>query len=260
VFAPGDCWALRLGRRHSVDGRGPIRCNHVKAETSAYVCMPVQGEGQVLGLLHVALGADAAAAGSERRLRSLVDRVGPALANLKLRESLSVLALHDPLTGLYNRRFMEDAIKRELHRAKRGGKPVSLAMVDIDHFKRFNDTFGHDAGDFVLNAVAKELTKNVRASDILCRYSGEELAILLSEANLEDALSHAEKLRLAVRGIALTHRGQTLPPPTASFGVSVYPKHGETLEDLLKAADGALYRAKQLGRDQVCAAEPTRAD
>jgi diguanylate cyclase (GGDEF)-like protein len=185
----------------------------------------------------------------------LVDRIGPSLANLKLRDALRVLALHDALTGLYNRRYMEDALKRELHRVKRSNKSVSLIMIDIDHFKRFNDTFGHDAGDFVLSAVAKIIAKNVRPSDIACRYGGEELAVVLPEANLECAVGRAETLRVAFRETSLTHRGQVLPAPTASFGVSEYPAHGENLEDFIKAADLALYRAKQSGRDQVCAAE-----
>jgi diguanylate cyclase (GGDEF)-like protein/PAS domain S-box-containing protein len=260
-FAPDECWALRLGRPHVVNSQGTIRCRHAQGGAPAYVCMPVQGEGQVLGLLYLELdfSDDGArhAGGSERRLRALVDRIGPSLANLKLRDSLRVLALHDPLTGLYNRRYLEDALKRELHRVKRSNKPVSLIMIDIDHFKRFNDTFGHDAGDFVLSAVAKIVTTNVRPSDIACRYGGEELAVLLPEANLECAADRAEKLRVAFRETSLTHRGQVLPAPTASFGVSEYPADGENLEDFIKAADRALYRAKQAGRDQVCVADAT---
>lgn len=258
-FAPDECWALRLGRPHFVSNQGTIRCRHARGGSPSYVCMPVHGEGQVLGLLHLEadLGDDKSrlVQGTERRLGAFVDRIGPSLANLKLRDSLRVLALHDPLTGLYNRRYMEDALKRELHRADRSHKPVSLIMIDIDHFKRFNDTFGHDAGDFVLSAVAKIITENVRPSDVACRYGGEELAVLLPEANVERAVDRAEKLRAAFCERSLTHRGQVLPAPTASFGVSEYPTHGENPEDFLKAADRALYRAKQSGRDQVCMAE-----
>jgi diguanylate cyclase (GGDEF)-like protein len=127
-------------------------------------------------------------------------------------------------------------------------------MIDIDHFKRFNDKFGHDAGDFVLSALARAITNSVRPSDIACRYGGEEFAVVLSEANLECARERAEQLRLAIRDTNLTHLGQMLPAPTASFGVAVYPTHGTEPADLLKAADQALYRAKQEGRDRVCAA------
>ncbi len=261
-FTPDECWALRLGRPHTVQNQGAIRCRHAQGSAPSYVCMPVQGEGQVLGLLHLELDINdddkaQRAEGTPRRLRALVDRIGPSLANLKLRDSLRVLALHDPLTGLYNRRYMDDALKREAHRVKRSNKPLSLIMIDIDHFKRFNDTFGHDAGDFVLSAVAKIITKNVRPTDIACRYGGEELAVLLPEADLECAMGRAELLRVALREASLTHRDQVLPAPTASFGVSEYPAHGENLEDFIKASDRALYRAKQGGRDQVCAAETT---
>jgi diguanylate cyclase (GGDEF)-like protein len=181
----------------------------------------------------------------------MTDRVGPALANLKLR---------DALTGLYNRRFLEDALNRELLRAERSGKPVSVVMIDVDHFKHFNDKYGHDAGDFVLSAVARVITNSIRPSDIACRYGGEELAVVLSEANLECARERAEHMRLAIRDTNLTHLGQTLPAPTASFGVAVYPANGTKPADLLKAADQALYRAKQEGRDRVCvAAEAAKA-
>lgn len=259
VLGPDDCWALRLGRPHFVHRNGTIRCQHARNTGQSYVCMPIQGQGQVLGLLYLALPIDSHTerpeVETERRVRALTDRVGPALANLKLRDALRMLALRDGLTGLYNRRYMEDALNRELHRSERSGKPVSIIMIDIDHFKRFNDTFGHDAGDFVLASVARSITENIRLSDMACRYGGEELAVLLVDASLESAMERAEVLRLAIRQTNLTHRGQSLPAPTASFGVAAYPLHGANVADFLKAADRALYRAKQAGRDQVCAAE-----
>jgi diguanylate cyclase (GGDEF)-like protein len=162
--------------------------------------------------------------------------------------------LRDGLTGLYNRRYMEDALNREIHRAERSGKPLSVVMIDIDHFKSFNDKYGHDAGDFVLSALARAIMKNIRPSDMACRYGGEELAVVLPEASLECACERAEQMRLAIRGTNLTHLGQTLPAPTASFGVAVYPANGTKPANLLKAADDALYRAKHAGRDRVCVA------
>jgi diguanylate cyclase (GGDEF)-like protein/PAS domain S-box-containing protein len=259
ILGPEDCWALRLGRPHFVHRQGTIRCQHVHHMGQSYVCMPIQGQGQVLGLLYLALAIDSHTerpeVEAERRLRALTDRVGPALANIKLRDALRMLALRDGLTGLYNRRYMEDALNRELHRSERNGKPISIIMIDIDHFKRFNDTFGHDAGDFVLSSVARSITEHIRLSDMACRYGGEELAVLLVDASLESALERAEELRLAIRETNLTHRGQSLPAPTASLGVATYPLHGTNVADFLKAADRALYCAKQTGRDQVCAAE-----
>jgi diguanylate cyclase (GGDEF)-like protein len=160
----------------------------------------------------------------------------------------------DGLTGLYNRRYMEDALNREIHRAERSGKPLSVLMIDIDHFKSFNDKYGHDAGDFVLSALARAIMKNIRSSDMACRYGGEELAVVLPEASLECACERAEQMRLVIRETNFSHLGQTLPAPTASFGVAVYPANGTTQATLLKAADGALYRAKHEGRDRVCVA------
>jgi diguanylate cyclase (GGDEF)-like protein/PAS domain S-box-containing protein len=258
TLAPDECWALRLGSPHFVPRKGTIRCRHTHEDAESYVCMPVHGQGQILGLLHIALEVSPRsmrpAQDVEQRLRAMTDRVGPALANLKLRDALREMALRDGLTGLYNRRYLEDALNRELHRAERSGKPVAVVMIDIDQFKRFNDKFGHDAGDFVLSAIGRTISKSIRPSDIACRYGGEELAVVLSEASLECARERAEKLRLAIRDTNLTHLGQTLPAPTASFGIAVYPAHGTEPADLLKAADQALYRAKQEGRDRVCAA------
>jgi diguanylate cyclase (GGDEF)-like protein/PAS domain S-box-containing protein len=263
TLAPDECWALRLGSPHFVPRKGTIRCRHAHDDTGTYACMPVQGQGQVLGLLHitveVSLRTMRPARDAEQRLRAMTDRVGPALANLKLRDALREMALRDGLTGLYNRRYLEDALNRELHRAERSGKPVSVVMIDIDHFKHFNNKFGHDAGDFVLSALARAITKSTRPSDIACRYGGEELAVVLSETNLECARARVEQMRLAIRDTNLTHLGQTLPAPTASFGVAVYPMDGTKAADLLKAADQALYHAKQEGRDRVCVAAETAA-
>ena len=260
TLAPDECWALRLGSPHFVPRKGTIRCRHVHEDVESYACMPVQGQGQVLGLLHIAVDVDPRsqrpARDAEQRLRAMTDRVGPALANLKLRDALREMALRDGLTGLYNRRYLEDALNRELHRAERSGKPVSVVMIDIDHFKRFNDKFGHDAGDFVLSAVARTIAKSIRPSDIACRYGGEELAVVLAEADLECGRARVEHMRRAIRETNLVHLGQTLPAPTASFGIAVYPANGTKPADLLKAADQALYCAKKEGRDRVCVAEP----
>jgi diguanylate cyclase (GGDEF)-like protein/PAS domain S-box-containing protein len=258
TLVPDECWALRLGRPHFAPLTGTIRCGHAQPEAESYVCMPVHGQGQILGLFHIAVEVNAQtrrpARDIEQRLRAMSDRVGPALANLKLRDALRELALRDSLTGLYNRRYMEDALNREIHRAERSGKPLAIVMIDIDHFKRFNDKYGHDAGDFVLSALARAITKNIRPSDMACRYGGEELAIVLPEASLECACERAEQMRLAIRDTNLTHLGQTLPAPSASFGVAVYPANGTKAANLLKAADDALYRAKNEGRDRVCTA------
>jgi diguanylate cyclase (GGDEF)-like protein/PAS domain S-box-containing protein len=255
TLVPDECWALRLGNPHFAPRKSTVRCRHAHGETESYVCMPIHGQGQVLGLFHIAIDVSPRTRrptqDAEQRLRAMTDRVGPALANLKLRDTLREMALRDGLTGLYNRRYLEDVFNRELHRAERNGKPVAVVMIDIDHFKRFNDQHGHDAGDFVLSAVARAISNSIRPSDIACRYGGEELAVLLPETTLDCARDRVEDMRRAIRETNLTHAGQTLPAPTASFGVAVYPANGAKPADLLKAADQALYRAKQDGRDRV---------
>lgn len=253
-LAPQECWALRLGKPHQAGRGAGMRCLHARRSARPCACLPVQGQGQILGLLHILVEHADRDGNVARRLRSLTDAIGPALANLRLRDALRELALRDTLTGLYNRRYLEDAIVRELHRAERSGKPVAVIMIDIDHFKRFNDKHGHDAGDFVLGAVARAISANVRPSDMACRYGGEELAVVMPDASLQVACARAEKLRLAVRATNLTHLGQSLPAPSASFGVAVFPAHGAKPAELFRAADRALYEAKQLGRDRVCVA------
>ena len=260
LLVPDDCWALRLGRPHHVHLNGFVRCRHAPADRPFYACLPVQGQGQVLGMLHleVNLGSELSPElrdEIERRMRAVVDNIGPALANLKLRDSLRSLSLRDALTGLYNRRYMDDALQRELHRAARAGNTLCLMMIDIDHFKRFNDTFGHDAGDFALASVAQLIPKNMRSSDLACRYGGEEFSVFMPDATLAIAIERAELLREAIRSLNLTHDSRTLPAPTISIGIAVFPTHGGSAAHLLKSADNALYQAKHLGRNQVCVSQ-----
>lgn len=250
-IGPQDCWALRLGHSHNSNGSLAIRCNHLKSSATCCACVSIYGDGQVLGLLSLELDATVE---TQKRLQALVSRIGPGLSNLKLRESLKSLALRDGLTGLYNRRFLDDALQRLLSIVDRSGDPFSLIMVDLDHFKRFNDDFGHEAGDFVLRSVAKAMTAIVRSTDMVCRFGGEELVILLPHTQADDALARAEQIRLAIRELNLVCAGQTLPTTTASFGVVESPRHGKKALDFLKAADTALYRAKAEGRDRVCLA------
>jgi diguanylate cyclase (GGDEF)-like protein/PAS domain S-box-containing protein len=248
---PEDCWALRLGRPHSVNSPSAFHCRHMHGSKDPSICLPVHGQGEALGLLVLRVDVDE---DIKSRLTALASRIGPGFANLKLRESLRSLALRDTLTGLYNRRYMEDALKRLFISSRHNDKPFSILMVDIDHFKRFNDTFGHAAGDAVLAAIAKCIKSTVRTTDFACRYGGEELVVLMPDTSMDNAMARAEAIRVAIRESNITHDGQTLPACTASFGVAVSPAHGDNTPDLFKAADAALYRAKAEGRDRVCAA------
>jgi diguanylate cyclase (GGDEF)-like protein len=179
-----------------------------------------------------------------------------ALANLRLRETLRSQAIRDPLTGLFNRRYLEETLDRELNRAKRTGIPIAVIMMDLDHFKTYNDTFGHNVGDEILSALGNLVKSQIRGEDIACRYGGEEFLLIIPGAAMEVALDRAELLRQAIKKMHEHHGG--LKPITLSLGVAVYPCHGETRLDLIRAADVALYQAKQEGRDRVIAAADPR--
>jgi diguanylate cyclase (GGDEF)-like protein len=175
-------------------------------------------------------------------------------ASEALQHALSDLAeqaIRDPMTGLYNRRFLREFLARELMRAKRGGIGLAVIMMDLDHFKRINDSFGHDAGDLVLTEVAAMLQKSIRGSDMVCRFGGEEFVLVLTDATRTGALRRCEELRDAIRRLDPRHHGSSLGHPTASFGVALFPEHGEDADALINASDQALYEAKRAGRDCI---------
>jgi diguanylate cyclase (GGDEF)-like protein len=182
---------------------------------------------------------------------TVAEHVALALANLRLRETLKSQSIRDPLTGLFNRRYIEETLERELRRAERRQAPVSIVMFDIDHFKRFNDTHGHLAGDALLRALGEFLQANFRGEDIVCRYGGEEFVLILPEAPMEATARRAEVLRERVKVLHVPHRGALLGGVTLSLGIAEFPRHGATTETLLRAADAALYQAKSGGRDRV---------
>jgi diguanylate cyclase (GGDEF)-like protein len=159
------------------------------------------------------------------------------------------------LTGLFNRRYMQESLDRELRRAQRRRMPMGVIMIDIDHFKRFNDTFGHAAGDELLREMGTFLQGQTRAEDIACRYGGEEFALILLDASAEDTEERAKLLREEAARLRVEYGHEPLGNITISVGVAVFPDHGGAAETLLKAADAALYRAKAGGRDRVMVAE-----
>ncbi len=252
VFAPEDCWSLRLGHAYSFqrDGQRP-QCGHVHGQAADYACVPLLGQGKTIGVLHV-LGGDEST--GRPLLQTTADRIALALANIKLRESLLNLSIRDPLTGLYNRRYVEETLEREAQRCLRGGRSMSVLMLDVDHFKRFNDTFGHDAGDVVLRTLGALLKQQFRSSDLPCRLGGEEFLVILPESDEASAFKRAEGVREAVAALDLHHDGKSLGAVTASIGVATFPKPVEHHEHLIQTADMALYRAKQEGRNRVCIA------
>jgi len=253
---PDQCWALKRGKPHLNRAAGSkLCCEHHHGEGTVLE-IPMIARGEIMGLFQLfADGEDAAARleGVTGLASAIADGMSLALANMGLREKLRNQALRDPLTGLYNRRYMEDCLQRFVRLADRENREVSVVMVDLDHFKTLNDEHGHAFGDAVLRDTAMAIVGGLRETDIVCRYGGEELVVILPDCNLDRAETKAEALRLRVEALSQTH-GAAI---SASFGVAAVPYTSTGVSDLLAAADGALYKAKQNGRNQVAAA-PTR--
>ncbi len=254
-FEPGGCWGLRRGQTYLVLEPGTsLACSHLAAPPWPYVCMPLTAQGQILGLLHLQTppGDTGARLGATLGLLPAVaSEVALALSNLALRAELLAKSVRDPLTGLFNRRYLEETLTREIDRARRKGTALAVAMTDLDHFKRLNDTWGHEAGDQVLRHFAALLRAHFRTQDVLCRYGGEEFALVFPDCTTEQAKGRAESLLAELRGSAISYGDEAIAGVTASMGIAGYPRQGATPEALLRHADHALYEAKRAGRDRV---------
>ncbi|GAB1461214.1 hypothetical protein MASR2M50_29890 [Thauera sp.] len=254
---PADCWALRRGHIHDIGFERTINppCRHIDADDRPYLCIPLLAQGTALGILHLVIDPTATTQAQRLHYRHLAaaaaDSISLGMANLRLRESLHAMSIRDPLTGLYNRRFMEEALAREISRMTRANKPLTIAMLDIDHFKRFNDTYGHEAGDIVLKDFALLMSSFREGSDLACRYGGEEFLLILPELGPEQARSRLDGFREDVGHLNVMLHGKPLPNITVSIGLASLPAHAGTSANLIKAADDALYRAKQGGRNRV---------
>ncbi|MES1026084.1 diguanylate cyclase [Gloeocapsa sp. BRSZ] len=254
-FAPDDCWALRRGRSHFVDDTySGLHCQHINHNLlpAESLCIPMMAQGEALGMLYLSSPESGQLTQVKQQLAiAVAERISLSLANVKLRETLRDQSVRDPLTELFNRRYMVESLELELYRCDRQQQPLAIIMLDIDYFKRFNDTFGHKAGDLVLQKLAQVLQNSIRQSDIACRYGGEEFTLILPETTLEVAYQRAEQLRQEVKQLKVQHDRQLLGEITLSLGIACFPEHGSTPEELLRAADTALYRAKTEARDRV---------
>lgn len=251
TLVPANCWALKRGKLHVNDpAEGTLSCMHHNGN-GATMEFPMIARGTVYGLLMLAPPGGAAGLKSEARVgRALADSMSLALSNIALREKLRTQSLRDPLTGLYNRRYMEDALERYLSMSEGAGGETSLIMIDLDQFKLLNDEHGHAKGDAVLRDVAGQLVGALRPSDVVSRYGGEELLVILPSCSLDDAVLRAEMLRSRIESLSEAH-GATI---TASFGVASVPETSIGSSDVIGMADAALYAAKQAGRNCVRAA------
>lgn len=251
-FLPNDCWAVRRGKSYRVDvGAGePIRCRHVQAPPPfSYLCVPLMVQGEITGMLHIENDDDFAGAGSDPGPQALAEtaaeHAGLRLVHIRLADHLHDQAMRDGLTGLFNRRYMEESLLREIRNAQRNQSPIAIIMLDIDHFKRFNDSFGHAAGDALLRGIGAMLQTEMRGGDLACRYGGEEFTVILPDTGLAQAFEVAEKLRQKTRRLRIQLNGAEVGEVTISLGVAAYPEHGASWEDVLHAADMALLQAKQ---------------
>jgi diguanylate cyclase (GGDEF)-like protein len=256
-------WSLVQERSYSGDGRYlPVLCPDGKQPgQDTCFCAPMVGERETLGLLYVQLSGKLAKQNGDnhegvikykRQLAvTTAETIALFLANIKLRENLYHQSIHDPLTGLLNRRPMYEFLEKEILRTTRKKQPLGVIMIDIDHFKTVNDTYGHGAGDAVLREFGLFTQKHIRGGDFACRYGGEEFLLVLTESSLENLKKRAEQFRKEAGLLGFHYRGRSLDPITLSLGLAVYPEHGQTAQELLLAADVALYQAKADGRDRI---------
>ncbi|MDH5673721.1 MAG: diguanylate cyclase [Myxococcales bacterium] len=249
-FQQEACWAQRRSQVHCSGPDMAPRCTHGwNSPQRAQMCIPMSAHGRASGVITV---------GSEQPMekgwgdlmrvgRAMADQLALALSNISLRESLRALSIRDPLTGLFNRRYLEEAIGRELPRAKRKNSEIAVWMLDVDHFKRYNDSHGHQAADAALQQLAKLMAAMLRAEDIVCRFGGEEFVVVLPDCSLADGARRADEMRQRVRSV--------ISGISVSIGVAAWPQHGRAWEVVLRAADDALYKAKSGGRNLVVSAE-----
>lgn len=252
-----DCWGLRRSRTHLMDNNTvKLRCRHVSdlPDTPSYLCVPVSVQGKNIGLLHQVLPSGSASDQWQQLAEALAEQLGLVIANIRLRETLREQALHDPLTGLYNRYFMEESLERELAQAERAQQPVSLIMLDLDHFKTLNTRFGHPNVDVMLAKFGEMLRGFVRQGDIPCRYGGDEFLVIFPGAPIEAAFKRAEQLRQQVKLLAVRSENGDEKHISASIGVAAYPENATNAAALLRAVDAALYQAKTI-HDTVILAE-----
>ncbi|NMN05861.1 MULTISPECIES: diguanylate cyclase [unclassified Novosphingobium] len=249
-FAPEECWALRRGQSHYVDEPGSdIVCPHVGQQSDHYHCEPLLAGGEVIGVLYLmgTIGTE-----SRFRLAVLSENIASALVNHRLQRGLREQTIRDPLTGLFNRRYLEETLALEMARASRSSAPLTVVMCDIDHFKRFNDEFGHDAGDQVLQTVAGELRRRFRDGDVVCRFGGEEFVVIAPATEVSVLRARVEEVRVAVSLLTVRQGERALGSVTMSFGLASWaPGMDREGTALLKAADAALYAAKREGRNRV---------
>ena len=264
-FEPEDCWGIRRGHAHEMIGsKNPLLCNHIQHQITANsfiqnICIPLMAQGETLGSLYLQLQPGQSIDHWKQLGVSIAERAALDFANQRLRYKLHQQSIRDPLTGLFNRRYMEETLHREIRRAVRHASKLGIVMIDVDYFKKFNDKYGHETGDLVLKEIGVYLQQNLRTEDVVCRFGGEEFIIILPDASLEDTYKRALQWRETIKSIHVGRYDMSLDPVTISVGVAAFPNHGQSVDDLLRSVDEALYAAKNDGRDCVRIADLAQA-
>lgn len=258
AFSPQDCWAMRKGKAHlSHDKHQSLNCNHMSRKNTkdTTLCIPLTAHGNTVGIIHLNFPNSGSLVPDDiqQLAFTLAEHLGLALANLRLQDKLRSQALRDSLTGLYNRRYFEDKLEKEwsLVYQSDAPQPLSIIMLDLDHFKRFNDNFGHDAGDYVLKELASLLMHSIDDRSVVCRLGGEEFSVICPNTSEPEAIAVAETIIKKVRELHLSIKGLSLGQLGISAGISTYLDICVPEEELVKLADTALYKAKERGRAQA---------
>ncbi len=248
-FSWEDCWAMRRGQLHEVvNPQAGLLCRHfVHPPETGYMCVPLMVQGETLGSLCL-LGGELKGGHfvDSQLVVAMGEGIKLALSNIELREELREQAMHDPLTGLYNRRYLEDSLARELYIAQRRNTPLCVALLDIDHFKQINDAFGHAAGDLLLRELGRILRENLRMSDIVCRYGGDEFVLILPDSSQDDTRNRVQQVMERAKELRIWYSDQLLDSLTVSAGIAVASDHNFIGSEILRAADEALYTTKHV--------------
>ncbi len=254
--APEDCWAMRRNQPYFCDNTAvEMPCRHVQAieggaGVTATACVPLSAQGELMGWLYLSGEGPGPLPGIALVIQA-AEQLSLAMANIRLKEELLHQSIRDPLTGLFNRRYLEESLAREISRCQRRSLPLAVMMLDLDHFKSFNDLHGHPGGDALLSAFGRLLQASCRPEDIACRYGGEEFVLVLPEADVAAARERAQSILANTARMVVSHQGMPLGRVTVSIGLAMLPADGNNSTALIEAADKALYRAKAAGRNQV---------
>jgi diguanylate cyclase (GGDEF)-like protein len=250
-----NCWAIKTGKGFIYNSTNDdFSCRDFYSNAESYACLPIILGGNVSGVIQFQSDMEKYFTNDiVSSIKIYIDTITPVISNLRLLNSLNDLASMDALTKVYNRRYLTKYLDEQINASKEGGHHMCVVMVDIDFFKKFNDTYGHDAGDYVLIHFAEILKSNIREKDVIARYGGEEFVIVLPHTDLPGAYKTAEKLRKKVEDMSLAAINSEAPPKiNCSMGISCYPLHGNNMDTLLQSADKALYEAKNSGRNRTC--------